>query len=771
MQIGLFSRNLPSTLSYTEAATALIIGTLPLLFLSKLPDSNYYLVIGAILLITIVFGWKNKFSRFLFLIGMSFLWACWHGLEITQKIDFLSSDYRQWDITIVSIPLTQDDTIKRVKIDRVDGRRIFPSLYASWNFKQNGHENRCAGQQWRVTGKLNPVHASLNEGGFDRQRYFIAQRMIGTLKTKHVEQVSVQCSLRQNIIDQFKEKILAQKNQRIIYALMFGERGLISIEHIQLLQSTGLTHLIAISGLHIGMAYLIGYLCARLLQFFLPIRWIGENLPLLSGMLFALLYAWLSNFAIPATRAIFALLLWLYVRKQSFYCFSWQWAIWSIASILWFDPLAILSDSFWLSSFAVLAILYWFRIFPIPLVFNRHPLFRSVVPLIHLQIGLLILLIPIQVLLFKGINVMSLFANLWFVPLITWGVVPIVFGILLFPINAWHNIAFRFIDKVIEIGLEPLVYLNSFWVEINAISIYIVLFCGSFAFILLFGWYRNYLGLLICFIVMLFFTQSKNQHQEHDWCLILLDIGHGLAAIMVQNQQRVLYDTGNRWNKGSNAKQQIIPFLKHHQVIPIHAILSHNHLDHTGGVSDLIKQYPWLSLRSSFGQPRHLPCYQGQNWQWGKLRFDILWPKKLAETSHNNDSCVIQVSDGYRKLLLTGDLEKEGEKSLVMQDKYSLKADILFVPHHGSSTSSTPLFIRKVQPTLALVSSARYSPWKIPSDKVYLRYAKHNIQWLNTAEEGQITICFKKEKMKISRYRKDINPRWYHLWFGDRQFP
>ena len=92
MQIGLFSRNLPSTLSYTEAATALIIGTLPLLFLSKLPDSNYYLVIGSILLITIVFIWKNKFSRFLFLIGMSFLWACWHGLEITQKIDFLSSD-------------------------------------------------------------------------------------------------------------------------------------------------------------------------------------------------------------------------------------------------------------------------------------------------------------------------------------------------------------------------------------------------------------------------------------------------------------------------------------------------------------------------------------------------------------------------------------------------------------------------------------------------------------------------------------------------------
>ncbi|WP_321146856.1 DNA internalization-related competence protein ComEC/Rec2, partial [Providencia alcalifaciens] len=265
--------------------------------------------------------------------------------------------------------------------------------------------------------------------------------------------------------------------------------------------------------------------------------------------------------------------------------------------------------------------------------------------------------------------------------------------------------------------------------------------------------------------------KSQSQHEEHDWCLTMLDIGHGLAVVMVQNQQGVLYDTGNRWRDGSNAKRQIIPFLKHHQITPINVILSHNHLDHTGGISDLIEAYPWLNLRSSFGQLNHLPCYQGQRWQWGMLRFEVLWPEKLAEISHNNDSCVIQVSDAHRRLLLTGDLEKQGEKKLVLQNDGQLKADILFVPHHGSNTSSTPLFIRKVQPTLALVSSARYSPWKIPSDKVYLRYAKKNIQWLNTAEEGQVTICFKKEKMEILRYRKEINPRWYHLWFGDRQFP
>ncbi|HHR6080912.1 TPA: DNA internalization-related competence protein ComEC/Rec2 [Providencia alcalifaciens] len=769
--MGKFSRHYQGRLSYTEAAIALIIGMLPLLFLPKLPDSNRYLVLGMMLLVVLIIIWCNKPTRFLAVMGMGFLWACWHGVEIRKEIDFLSGVYRQWDITIVSIPLNQDDAKKRVRVDRVDGTRIFPALYASWNSKKYAHEKVCAGQQWRITGKLNPVHASLNEGGFDQQRHLISQKIIGTLKAKQAEQMNGECALRQKIIDRFSDTLSTRKNDGIIYALMFGERGWLSAEHTQLLQSTGLTHLIAISGLHMGIAYLIGYSFARLLQFFFPVKWIGENLPLFSGVVFALLYAWLSNFAIPATRAVFALLLWIYVRKQPFLCFPWQWALWSIAGILLFDPLAILSDSFWLSSFAVLAILYWFRVFPISSTLSCHPIMGKIAPLIHLQIGLLILLIPIQVLLFNGINVMSLFANLWFVPLITWGVVPVIFSTLLLPVSAWHNVAFELIDSIIEFGLKPLPYLSGFWIEINAMPIYTVFFCWAFAFIILFGWYKNYLGLLSCIGILLFFTKHQRQHAEHDWCLTLLDIGHGLAVVMVQNQQGVLYDTGNRWDDGSNAKRQIIPFLKHHQITPINVILSHNHLDHTGGTSDLIEAYPWLSLRSSFGQPNHLPCHQGQRWQWGKLHFEVLWPEKLAEISHNNDSCVIQVSDGYRRLLFTGDLEKQGEKRLALQSDGQLKADILFVPHHGSNTSSTPLFIRKVQPTFALVSSARYSPWKIPSDKVYLRYAKKNIQWLNTAEEGQVTICFNKEKMEILRYRKEINPRWYHLWFGVSQFP
>ena len=802
MNGGEYQNKKSISLSYTEAAIAVIIGVLPLLFLPKLPNINSTLVIFAILFLFLLFCKINRIGKFIILIMMIFLWGCWHGIDLKQKINLLSKQHHQLDITVVSIPLRDDIEQKlKVRIDYINSIAVFPPLYTTWKRKRHSKIKICAGQKWQLQAKLNPLHSSLNEGGFNQQRYQLAQRVIGTLKNKKSVILNEHCSFRQQVINQFVDGISPLKYSGIIYALMFGERNLLSPEHSVLLQNTGLTHLIAISGLHIGMSYLLGYLFARLLQYLFPVRLVNQNIPIILGLIFAFLYAWVSNFAIPATRALLALLLWVYIRKQPFYCFSWRWAIWSIGCILFFDPLSILSDSFWLSSFAVLAILYWFTVFPLSSSMNQRKIVSKILPLIHLQIGLLILLIPIQVILFKGINVMSFFANLWFVPLISWIVVPIIFCIFLLPVTYVQNWLFVFIDEVIGFGMKPLGFLSGFWFELNTFPYYFLLICWVVALVILFSWYKNYIGLLGCVIVLVLTDRMREIEPRGEWSLTVLDIGHGLAVVIEQNNLALLYDTGNRWQGESNAKRQIIPFLKHHSITPMGLILSHNHLDHTGGVTDLINYYPWLSVRSSFGRynnsgrknhsnknsrfvrdkrvvvsnhlfkHKHLPCYKGQQWQWGKLSFEVLWPEKLSEISHNNDSCVIQLTDGYHKILLTGDLEKQGEKMMVAMYRNKLRSDILFAPHHGSSTSSTALFLRTVSPSTAIVSSARYSPWKIPADKVHFRYKQNNIKWLNTSETGQLTLWFKKEKINILRYRNEINPRWYHLWFGDLLFP
>ncbi|MEX0422481.1 DNA internalization-related competence protein ComEC/Rec2 [Providencia rettgeri] len=778
----IFNKNSP--VSMTLVSIALILGTLPLLFIPKILMLSELLFILLFMVLLIILFLSSKLGKFLVLTTIFFLWANWHGVNIINHINYLSKKNNNIDIVIVGIPLSDKEQKIKVRIDKINNRIIFPPLYATWKTK----ETVCAGQSWRINGTVRPLHSSLNEGGFNLQRYYLANRIIGVLKSKKIELLKKDCSIRQKIIHNYMELINSLSNKGIIYGLMFGDRSLLAVEQTYLLQRTGLTHLMAISGLHIGLAYLFGFLITRGIQYFLPIKYVNEILPVVIGIGLAIFYAWISGFAIPATRALFALLLWVYIRNKPAKYFAWQWALWSIAGILLLDPLAILSDSFWLSSFAVLAILYWLTIFPLPYHLSKG-IKGKIIGLTHLQIGLLVLLIPMQLILFNGINVMGLVANIWFVPLVSWCVVPAILLLFLVPIKVIQQPILYAIDRIIDIGLKPLPYLSTFWSEFINVPYYLFLICWLSIIVVLFKWYKRYFGLISCVVISIFLERGSGKQFKEGWKITVLDIGHGLAVVIEQNNLALLYDTGNAWKGGSNAQRQIVPFLKYHDITPIGIILSHNHLDHTGGTNYLIQQYPWLSVRSSFGPQKtsvskkkinninkiksmeHLPCFKGQKWQWGILTFEVLWPEKLAPISHNDDSCVIQLTDGVHKILLTGDIEKQGEKLLVAMYKNQLRSTFLFAPHHGSSTSSTDLLLRNVQPSMVVVSSARYSAWKIPSPKVYFRYKNSNIKWLNTAEDGQLTIWFKKEKIQISRYRYEIQPRWYHLWFGLPLFP
>ncbi|GAB1438227.1 ComEC family protein [Providencia sp.] len=753
------------------------------MFIPSLLNLDNKIMALASMLLFFIFYLTGRIGKFICLIIMAFLWGNWNGTNVRDSMYFLSKTNNQIDVTVISIPEVGKDKKLKVRIDKINNRPIFPPLYAIWKTS----EPVCAGQSWLITGKLRVSHSSLNEGSFNQQRYLLANKIIGTLKSKHARVVSPDCSVRQKVIDYFYRLINPLTSSGVIYGLMFGERSLLSTSQSQLLQSTGLTHLMAISGLHIGLTYFFGFMIGRMVQYFLPLKYINERVPIIFGLVLASLYAWLSGLAIPATRALFSLLLWVYIRRKPVHYFSWQWALWSIVGILLLDPLAILSDSFWLSAFAVLAIIYWFTVFPLPPQLIERAVVGKIIALTHLQIGLLILLIPAQLIIFDGINFMSLIANLWFVPIISWIVVPAILILFLIPIVELQKVILYSIDKVIEIGFKPLNYLSRFWFELTNVPYYLFFLCWLCVLVVVFKWYKNYVGLIGCIIILVIVERENNQKPKGDWSLTVLDIGHGLAVVIEQNNLALLYDTGNYWKGNSNAQRQIVPFLKYWGITPISIILSHNHLDHTGGIKELLRMYPWLNIRSSFGSLSkvindeksmnkqraiyHLPCVKGQKWQWGVLTFEVLWPKKLSEISHNNDSCVIQFTDGYHKILLTGDLENQGEKSIVEMHKSKLRSTILFAPHHGSSTSSTALLLRTVQPSMVLVSSARYSAWKIPAKKIYFRYKNSNIRWLNTAEEGPLTLWFKKENINILRFRHEIQPRWYHLWFGLPLFP
>ena len=213
----------------------------------------------------------------------------------------------------------------------------------------------------------------------------------------------------------------------------------------------------------------------------------------------------------------------------------------------------------------------------------------------------------------------------------------------------------------------------------------------------------------------------------------------------------------------------ILPYLRWRGIVVEQIILSHDHLDHTGGLAELKAVFPQAKVRAPFsltGLIADLPCQQGVKWQWQGLNFEVLWPRTQVINAQNNDSCVIRIDDGQQSLLLTGDLETQGERLLVKNHRAKLASTLLQVPHHGSNTSSTGPFLRAVKPELAFASAARYNQWHLPAKKVIKRYQENSIIWRDTSVSGQLTVYFYSDSWQIKGYREQIMPRWYHQRFG-----
>ncbi|WP_342221099.1 ComEC family protein [Candidatus Fukatsuia endosymbiont of Tuberolachnus salignus] len=753
-------------------AIAVVCGMLPLILLPQLPEQRLFWVLAV--LVIVLWLSRNLICWYFALAIISFLWGCWHGTALLTQTNTLSQGDKQVIATVKSINLSHHDEQKvLLAINQLEGKYLFPpvGVFVIW---QNGLKPFCAGQQWRFKLRMRPTHSLLNQGGFDSQRWAIANRQPLSGKIISAEPIDNSCNLRQKIVTMIQQQISTYDHRAILLALAFGERALLNQQNWQQLRQTGTAHLMAISGLHIAIAALFGALLARALQFSFPVHWIGLGFPLLFSWLLAISYVWLAGASPPTLRAALALTLWLALRRFGILSSAWQVWIWTLSLILITDPLAVLSDSFWLSCLAVAALIFWW--YWMPLTLNQQKSWRGLARRwLHLQLGMMLLLMPLQVGLFHGLNISSLVANLWAVPIISFITVPIVLMALVTSfipvITSW---LWYLADLSISVVFFPLNVLQKSWLTVGKNAVLIS--CSGWLAVIIwrFQWWRSHTiaVLTLCLVLWLF----SYRPQEYRWRVDMLDVGHGLAVIIERHGKAIIFDTGMRWKTGSMASRAILPYLSWHALNVEQIIISHDHKDHSGGLSELMAAFPQAMIRAPFfpainGSQRQqfIPCRQGDNWQWQGLHFEVLWPHDLMQRGKNDDSCVVRINDGKHSILLTGDLEKSGEYQLVQELGNKLTSTILQVPHHGSQTSSTPPFLRAVKPELAFASVARYSPWRLPARKIVLRYRKNNIIWRDTSVSGQLSLFFFDDKWRISGYREQLMPRWYHQWFGVRE--
>ncbi|OCG01527.1 DNA internalization-related competence protein ComEC/Rec2 [Gilliamella sp. wkB112] len=737
-----------------------------------LPSNNQWYSLAGILVIWVLIV-PNKFCHYRVVIAvfvLSFLWSTAYSKQyLTNTIPYIDKT------VIVQAKVTSLNTHEQftqsssyyIKFDifNIDNYPLASTIPISVYWEQP--DMPMAGQDWQLKLKTKVVPSYLNQGGFDSQRFSITNRNLLTAKVVSAKLLSAEYNIKQKVVNQALLYINLFSYRDILLALAFGDRSHIDNDNRHIMLQTGVAHLMAISGMHIVMVFMLCSFICKLALFFVSQRFIYYSIPVVFGWLGAFFYAWLTGLNPPALRAIVALSVWIYLRFQNYQISSWQKINRIIAALLLFDPLMILSDSFWLSCYAVLSLLFLYEWLPLPKFMQRQKRWY-LVRLLHLQFGLIVLLLPIQLWVFHGISLVSILTNLIAIPIILLLTFPAILLALLFSLIDCFYIALG-CWFIAEQSLEWLFYclnqVNWGWFNIPTNS-FLLSLSGWLAIIVIRTecWRRFFMTLLVILIILVtpFFKQ-----QDFLWRLDILDVGHGLAVVMHNGNSAIIYDTGAKWETSSAMQRVIIPFLQWHNLEVQGIIISHQHNDHIGGLSELQQLYPkaWI-MSSSSKLNNSYPCISGNSLTWQNLTLQVLWPDNLVDYAQNEDSCVIQVSDGHFKVLLTGDLERNQEYQLISRYQQKLLSTFLQMPHHGSGTSSSYAFLNYVAPNFSFASTSRYNPWKLPAQKVIARYQKLHLPYHVTAKSGQISLLIRQNDWSLKTMRTQITPRWYHDWFG-----
>lgn len=630
------------------------------------------------------------------------------------------------------------------------------------------------GETWRLHVKLKRPFGFMNPGGFDYEAWLFQKRIKATgyvLKTS--ENIRLQAAtgsyihrLRFELRHRLDTILNGIPVSGLIAGLALGDRSAISAEQWRVLTRTGTNHLLAISGLHIGFIAGLVFFISRWLWPFAGIFLHGiaaPRLAALNAMMAALVYAALAGFAIPTQRALIMLgvvlgLSFCYRRTSVSHTITL-----ALLLILIIDPLAVMSVGFWLSFSAVIVLVYGmaFRV-DVNSLWWRWGRAQLLVAL-----GLL----PLLVLWFQQVPLLSILANCVAVPWVSLLTVPLVLGgsILLFINEAAGRL-------MLELGSDSLALLWGF-LEILADMKFTVLPVASpslVAFmaaivavaILLMpaGLPARWLGGI--WLLPLLFAPAELPEKGY-FRLLLLDVGQGLAAVVQTRNHVMLYDTGPKYSERFNAGSGVIlPYLRHSGIGKISILVQgHGDNDHIGGLLDVLDGVAVEKVLSSVPErithPDVLACEDGQSWYWDGVLFEILHPGKASGLRDNNLSCVVRISQGRYSALLTGDIERLAEQRLVAAYAEKLASNVLIAPHHGSKTSSSAAFIDAVSPDYVLFPVGYRNRFNFPKQDIIDRYRKRNISMLDTVNSGAIEMQWHKSGLTIINYRKALHRFWH----------
>ncbi len=568
--------------------------------------------------------------------------------------------------------------------------------------------NYKIGDKIKVEGELKYPSENTLFDQFNYRKYLKSQKIYFILHADSIILEKENTDFFYKIKNKFIDYVNTHPNKKYINAFILGNKNLITDEITTSFNTNGISHVLAISGMHIS---LLGGILSKLFKkhcivsFFLGI------------------YAFLAGFTPSVIRATFC-----YVLKKILNPLD---LLMLIASILLLLNPFIVYDVGFLFSFIISLYL---------IIFGKNAK-NYIKNLLKISFLCTLVSIPILINNYFYVNITSILSNLVFIPFISLVIFPLTVLTLLIKIDLTH------IYNLME---NLSLFLNNFNLifSMKSINIFLVFL---YYLIITFCLYKKHYVLII--LILVFHINYK--HFDKSNYLTMIDVGQGDSFLLELGNKSILIDTGgNMFSDYNLAGNKLIPYLRSRGINKLdYLILTHGDYDHLGEAINLLNDFKVEKILLNNNELNELE----EEIISLNIKYKLIDKEKIIINNHelnfinkdsvdeNESSLVIYTEIANKKLLFTGDIGEVTEKYLI--DNYDLNnIDYLKVAHHGSKTSSSKYFLNEVQPKYSLISAGKNNFYGHPNKDVLNNLSESNIYITN--EVGSVLINLDNNNIK-----------------------
>ena len=645
-----------------------------------------------------------------------------------------------------------------LKIDNyvIDGNKLsidFNNLKSIYYFKTKEEinlfkKNYNLGDTLEVHGLLEIPNNNTIPNTFNYKNYLYNKKIKYILKIESFKKIKDNKNILIKIKNYISKRIENIKNNSYLYAFILGKSSYLDINVYNNYKINGITHLFALSGLHVSMF-------SSILLHILNKLKLNEKITFTITSIFLILFSFIASFTPSILRATIFFILSSINKIYYFFINPKNLLYLTFTILIFINPFYIFDTGFILS----FAITYFILLLNEELTIEGNIKSILVVSILSLLSSLPIIIKNIS----YEVNIIGFVNNILFIPLVSNIIFPLSLMTILVPkLSIVLFILTNIMEKISEFSCT-IFNIVLYFQKLNYIEIFIY-------YILLILSIKKSKKILIILLIFIFILYIKPYFNKNTY-IYFIDVGQGdLELIVTENNESILIDTGGKlsyktesWkqrNKEFNLmSSSVIPFIKSIGIKKIdYLIITHGDYDHMGEAINLVNGFKVEKVIFNCGEYNDLEkelikvlekknikyysCVKELNIDKYKLQF-------LNTGTYNNEndnSSVIYLNYNNYKFLFMGDAGVEVEQNLI--EKYNLKdIDVLKVGHHGSKTSSSKCFIDSINPKYSIISVGKNNRYGHPNDSVLDNLNDSNIY--RTDINGSIMFKIKNNKLRI----------------------